>query len=61
MFKEQRQCSKLWKHGSFDVHKNAVALIIMMLGRSELDTEVSDTGMEPMESNDCRGFLGSSC
>jgi len=26
-----------------------------MLGHSELDTEVSDAGMETMESNDCRG------
>ena len=25
-----------------------------MLGHSELDTEVSDTGMETTESNDCR-------
>ena len=26
-----------------------------MLGRLELDTEVSDAGMETVESNDCRG------
>ena len=26
-----------------------------MLGRLELDTEVSDAGMETMESDDCRG------
>ena len=26
-----------------------------MSGRSELDTEVSDAGMETAESNDCRG------
>ena len=26
-----------------------------MLGRSELDMEVSDAGMETMESDDCRG------
>ena len=30
--------------------------MIVMLGHSELDTEVSDTGMETMESNDCRGM-----
>ena len=29
--------------------------MIVMLGCSELDTEVSDAGMETMESNDCRG------
>jgi len=28
--------------------------MIAMLGRSELDTEVSDAGMETMESDDCR-------
>jgi len=26
-----------------------------MLGHPELDTEVSDAGMETVESNDCRG------
>jgi len=26
-----------------------------MLGRSELDTEISDAGMETVESDDCRG------
>ena len=39
---------------SFDVCKNAAALIIMMLGCLELDTEVSDVGMETAESDDCR-------
>jgi len=29
--------------------------MIVMLGYPELDTEVSDTGMETTESNDCRG------
>ena len=41
---------------SFDVHKNTAALIIVMLGYSELDMEVSDTGMETMETNNCRGM-----
>jgi len=45
----------LWEPGSFNVCKNAAALMIVMLGHSELDTEVSDTGMETTESNDCRG------
>jgi len=40
--------------GSFDACKKAVAPIIAMLGQSELDTEVSDAGMETMESDDCR-------
>jgi len=47
----------LWKPRSFDGHKNAATPMIAMLGHSELDTEVSDTGMETMESNDCRGVF----
>ena len=39
----------------FDVHKNAAAPMIAMLGHSELDTEVSDAGIETAESDDCRG------
>ena len=30
--------------------------MIVMLGHSELDTEVSDAGMETAESNNCRGM-----
>jgi len=45
----------LWEPGSFDACKNAAAPMIVMLGHSELDTEVSDAGMETAESNDCRG------
>ena len=45
---------KLWEPGRFDIHKNAAAPMIAILGRSELDTEVLDTGMETVESNDCR-------
>ena len=56
MSKEQRQSSKLLEPGSFDMCKNAAAPIITMLGRLELDTEVSDTGMETAESDDCRGL-----
>jgi len=54
MSKERRQSSQLLESGSFDVRKNAVALMIVMLDCSELDTEVSDAGMETMESNDYR-------
>ena len=39
---------------SFDVCKNATAPIIAMLGCSEINTEVSDAGMETMKSDDCR-------
>ena len=45
----------MWEPRSFDVCKNAVVLMIAMLGHSELDTEVSDAGMETAESDDCRG------
>ena len=54
MSEEQRQSSKLWEPKSFDMCKNAVTPMITMLGCSELDTEVSDAGIETVESNDCR-------
>ena len=41
---------------SFDMHKNAAAPIIVMLGYSELDTVVSDADIETIESDDCRGL-----
>ena len=59
MFKEQRQSSKLLKPGSFDVHKNVVAPIIVMLGHSELDIEILDVGIKTIESDDCREMLES--
>ena len=37
--------------------KNAAAPMLVMLGHSELDTEVSDAGMETTESDDCRGVF----
>ena len=55
MSEGRRQSSKLWEPGSFDAHKNATAPMIVMLGCLELDTEVSDAGMETVESDDCRG------
>ena len=55
MSEERRQNSKLWEPGSFDARKNAAVPMIAMLGRSELDIEVSDAGMETAESDDCRG------
>ena len=55
MSEERRQSSKLWEPGSFDARKNAAAPMIAILGRPELDTEVSDAGMETAESDDCRG------
>ena len=45
----------MWEPRSFNVHKNAVAPIIVMLGHSELNTEILDAGMETTESDDCRG------
>ncbi len=54
MSKERRQSSKLWESGSFDAYKNAAAPMIVMLGRPELNTKVSDAGMETIESDDCR-------
>ena len=54
MFKEQRHSLKLLEPGSFDACKNAAAPIIVILGHSELDIEISDAGIETAESNDCR-------
>ena len=56
MSEERRQSSKLWEPGSFDAYKNAAAPMITMLGRPELDMEVSDADMETAESDDCRGL-----
>jgi len=55
MSKKQRQSLKLLEPKSFDTYKNAAAPMIAMLDHSELDTEVSDAGMETIESNNCRG------
>jgi len=44
----------LWEPRSFDACKNAAAPMIAMLGHLELDTEVSDAGMETAESDNCR-------
>ena len=40
--------------GSFDAHKNTTVPIIAMLDYLKIDIEISDTGMETTESNDCR-------
>jgi len=48
---------KLLESKSFDVRKNTAAPMIAMLGHLELDTEVSDAGIETMESDDCRGMF----
>ena len=58
MSKEQRQSSKLWESGSFDIYKNVATPMIAMLDCSELDMEVLDAGMETIESNDYRGMSG---
>ena len=50
----------MWEPGSFDAYKNAAAPMIAMLGHSELDTEVSDAGIETTESEkngDANGVL----
>jgi len=41
--------------GSFDMHMNTTA---PMLGHSEVDMEVSDTGMETTESDNYREISG---
>ena len=54
MFKEQRQSLKLLEPRSFDACKNTTVPMIAILDCSEIDIEVSDIGMETMESDDCR-------
>ena len=54
MSKERRHSLKLLEPRSFDACKNAAASMIAMLGHLELDMEVSDAGIETVESNDCR-------
>ena len=53
---EQKQSWNLLESRSFDVHKNAAVSIIAMLGHSEVDIEVSDAGIETIESDSCRGI-----
>jgi len=38
------------------VHKNAAIPMVAMLDHLELNMEISDAGMETIESNDCRGM-----
>ena len=38
------------------MYKNAIAPMIVMLDHLELDTEVSDTDMKTVESDDYRGM-----
>ena len=40
--------------GSFDAYKNAAVPMIVMLSYLELDIEISDIGIETMESDDCK-------
>ena len=57
MSEEQRQSSKLLKPESFDVCKNTVALIIVMLDHLKLDIEVSNRDMKTMKSSNYREML----
>jgi len=43
---------------SFDACVNVTALIIAILGCSEVDMEVSDANMKTAESDDCRKMSG---
>ena len=38
------------------MHKNAATPMVAMLDHLELNMEISDAGMETIESNDCRGM-----
>ena len=43
---------------SFDIYKNAIVLIIVILGYSEVNTKISSKGMETAESDSCREVSG---
>ena len=55
---EWKQSSKLLELRSFNMCKNAIVPIIVMLGCLKIDLEVSDAGMETTKFNDCRVMLG---
>ena len=57
MSKEQRQSSKLLEPRSFDVYKNTTAPIIVILGYSKLNMEVSDIGLKTVESDNYKEML----
>jgi len=57
MSKEQRQISKFLEPRSFNAHKNATVLMIVILGCSEINMEVSDADMETIDFDDCREML----
>ena len=44
------------KSGSLDIYKNTVVLMIVMLGYSELNIEVSDIDIKTTESDNYRGL-----
>ena len=54
---EQRQSWNLLESGSFNIYKNTVVLIIVILGYLKINTEVLDTGMKTAGSDDCREIL----
>ena len=43
---------------SFDVCKNTVVIIIVMLNCSEINIKISDTSMKTTDSDDYREILG---
>jgi len=47
----------LLEPGSFDIYKNAAMLMMAILGYLKIDTEISNIGIETIESNDCREML----
>ena len=54
MFKEWKQSWNLLEPRSFDVCRNTAVPIIVILGYSEIDTEVLDASIKIIESDDYR-------
>ena len=56
--KEQKHSWNLLKPTSFDVWRNAITPMIVILGYSEIDTQVSDTNIRTIRSDDCKEMSG---
>jgi len=50
--------TELKEFRSFNMYKNAIALIITILCHSEVGIEVSDGGIETIKSDGCRRVSG---
>ena len=57
IFKEQRYNWNLLKPRSFDIYKNIIVPMIIILGCLEVGIEILDIDMKTIRSDDCRELL----